>query len=164
MTKETPAPIDFQATAELRKWPSLNGQRVSEAVRPYQVFDGTLNECIDKLMAKPAASHHLYEIHTAPQTDVITGVLSPQHIVELARLRDFLAVLEISRGETLKLSGFGTFSVRQKHRRIGRNPKTGVEAPIEPRRVLVFKAPAILKTRVNLKQAVRGKPVEVRFE
>jgi integration host factor subunit alpha len=52
-------------------------------------------------------------------------------------------------GETVKISGFGTFSVRQKGRRIGRNPKTGVEVPILPRRVLVFRPSQVLKAHVN---------------
>ena len=52
-------------------------------------------------------------------------------------------------GESVKISGFGTFSVRQKGRRIGRNPKTGTEVPISPRRVMVFKPSAILKQRIN---------------
>ena len=52
-------------------------------------------------------------------------------------------------GESVKISGFGTFSVRQKGRRIGRNPKTGIEVPILPRRVLVFRASHVLKDQVN---------------
>lgn len=52
-------------------------------------------------------------------------------------------------GESVKISGFGTFSVRQKGRRIGRNPKTGTEVPILPRRVLVFRPSHVLKARVN---------------
>ena len=52
-------------------------------------------------------------------------------------------------GESVKISGFGTFSVRQKGRRIGRNPKTGVEVPILPRRVLVFRPSQVLKAHVN---------------
>ncbi len=64
------------------------------------------------------------------------------------------AVLErVSRaleaGESVKISGFGTFSVRQKGRRIGRNPKTGVEVPILPRRVLVFRPSQVLKAEIN---------------
>ncbi|HOO51236.1 MAG TPA: integration host factor subunit alpha [Alphaproteobacteria bacterium] len=53
------------------------------------------------------------------------------------------------RGETVKISSFGSFSLRQKGERIGRNPKTGVEVPITPRRVLVFKASHVLKDRMN---------------
>jgi integration host factor subunit alpha len=52
-------------------------------------------------------------------------------------------------GESVKISGFGTFSVRQKGRRIGRNPKTGEEVPILPRRVLVFRPSHVLKARIN---------------
>jgi integration host factor subunit alpha len=52
-------------------------------------------------------------------------------------------------GESVKISGFGTFSVRQKGRRIGRNPKTGEEVPILPRRVLVFRPSHVLKSRIN---------------
>jgi len=53
------------------------------------------------------------------------------------------------RGEMVKLSSFGSFSVRQKGQRIGRNPKTGEEVPILPRRVLVFRASHVLKDRIN---------------
>jgi len=52
-------------------------------------------------------------------------------------------------GEQVKLAGFGTFSLRDKKERIGRNPKTGVEVAITPRRVLTFKASQILKERVD---------------
>ena len=53
------------------------------------------------------------------------------------------------RGEMVKISSFGSFSVRQKGKRIGRNPKTGEEVPILPRRVLVFRASHVLKNRIN---------------
>lgn len=53
------------------------------------------------------------------------------------------------KGESVKLSGFGTFSVRDKSERMGRNPKTGREVPITKRRVLVFKPSNVLKERVN---------------
>jgi len=53
------------------------------------------------------------------------------------------------RGEMVKLSSFGSFAVRQKGRRIGRNPKTGEEVPILPRRVLVFRASHVLKSRID---------------
>jgi len=52
-------------------------------------------------------------------------------------------------GETVKISSFGSFSVRQKGRRIGRNPKTGEEVPILPRRILVFRPSQVLKNRIN---------------
>ncbi len=53
------------------------------------------------------------------------------------------------RGETIKLSSFGSFMVRQKGERVGRNPKTGEEAPILPRCVLIFRASHALKSRIN---------------
>ncbi|MBI1778863.1 MAG: integration host factor subunit alpha [Proteobacteria bacterium] len=62
----------------------------------------------------------------------------------------------LSKGEMVKISSFGTFSVRQKGQRIGRNPKTGEEVPILPRRVLVFRASHVLKNRINA--ALAGKP------
>jgi len=55
----------------------------------------------------------------------------------------------VARGETVKLSSFGTFAVRQRGKRMGRNPKTGVDVPISPRRVVVFKASAIMKRQIN---------------
>ncbi|WP_368344029.1 integration host factor subunit alpha [Pelagovum sp. HNIBRBA483] len=51
-------------------------------------------------------------------------------------------------GESVKISSFGTFAVRQKTARVGRNPKTGEEVPIHPRRVLSFRPSHLLKDRV----------------
>ncbi len=51
-------------------------------------------------------------------------------------------------GENVKISGFGTFLLRDKGERIGRNPKTGIEVPITPRRVLTFRASQMLKDRI----------------
>ncbi|EHH68606.1 integration host factor subunit alpha [Gluconobacter morbifer] len=62
-------------------------------------------------------------------------------------LENISATLE--KGESVKLSGFGSFSVRQKGERIGRNPKTGVEVPILPRAVLVFRPSQLLRARMN---------------
>jgi len=55
----------------------------------------------------------------------------------------------LSRGESVKLSSFGSFGIRSKGERIGRNPKTGKEVPITPRRVLVFRPSNIMKDRIN---------------
>ncbi|MEX1034884.1 MAG: integration host factor subunit alpha [Sneathiella sp.] len=52
-------------------------------------------------------------------------------------------------GETVKISSFGSLQVRQKSGRVGRNPKTGEEVPINPRRVLVFRASHVLKDKIN---------------
>ena len=59
----------------------------------------------------------------------------------------------LAEGETVKLSSFGTFIVRKKEQRIGRNPKTGLEVAISPRRVIVFKPSPILKRQVNEKRS-----------
>jgi hypothetical protein len=84
--------IDFSAPAELRKWLSLNKERVSASLgaRPYMIGEGTLDECIRQFVLLPEAQRHLYEIHTAPQSDLVSAILSTEHIVELARLWDFL--------------------------------------------------------------------------
>jgi len=52
-------------------------------------------------------------------------------------------------GESVKISSFGTFSIRDKNERIGRNPKTGEEVPIAPRRVLTFRPSHLMKERVD---------------
>jgi integration host factor subunit alpha len=52
-------------------------------------------------------------------------------------------------GETVKISSFGSFSIRQKGERIGRNPKTGIEVAIAPRKVLTFRASHVLKDKIN---------------
>lgn len=62
----------------------------------------------------------------------------------LAEIADALA-----RSESVKISSFGSFTVREKGQRVGRNPKTGQEVPILPRRVLVFRASNVLKARIN---------------
>ncbi|MXO84056.1 integration host factor subunit alpha [Altererythrobacter aestiaquae] len=54
----------------------------------------------------------------------------------------------MSDGENVKISGFGSFILRDKKERIGRNPKTGVEVPITPRRVMTFRASQLLKERI----------------
>jgi hypothetical protein len=89
---DTGVQINFDAPAVLRKWPSVDNERVSASLgaRPYLIIDGTLDECIRKFMTMPINQHHLYEMHTAPQSDLVRAVLSADHIIELARLRDFL--------------------------------------------------------------------------
>ena len=54
----------------------------------------------------------------------------------------------LSEGQNVKISGFGTFILRDKGQRIGRNPKTGVEVPIAPRRVMTFRASQIMRDRI----------------
>ena len=69
-----------------------------------------------------------------------------QDVVELV-LSEISTAL--ARGEGVKLSSFGSFGIRQKGQRIGRNPKTGQEVPITPRRVLIFRPSNIMKERIN---------------
>jgi integration host factor subunit alpha len=54
----------------------------------------------------------------------------------------------LSEGQNVKISGFGTFILRDKGQRIGRNPKTGIEVPIAPRRVMTFRASQIMRDRI----------------
>jgi integration host factor subunit alpha len=54
----------------------------------------------------------------------------------------------LARGENVKISGFGTFVLRDKGQRVGRNPKTGIEVPIAPRRVLTFRASQRMRDRI----------------
>ena len=71
---------------------------------------------------------------------------------ESAELVDRMFVLlsdSLVKGNNVKLSSFGSFLVRSKNQRIGRNPKTGEEVPILPRKVVVFKASNLLKDKIN---------------
>ncbi|MGI9379938.1 MAG: integration host factor subunit alpha [Methyloligellaceae bacterium] len=77
-------------------------------------------------------------------------------LVEMV-LREITGSLE--KGESVKLSSFGSFGIREKNERMGRNPKTGEEVPITPRRVLVFRASNIMKDRINSALS-ESKPVE----
>lgn len=81
--------VDFGALAVLHKWPSLANQRRPDR-EPYQVIEGTLDDCISAFMQKPPTTRHLYEIRTAPQPPLVTEILSPEHVIELSRLREFL--------------------------------------------------------------------------
>ncbi|MGE8943261.1 integration host factor subunit alpha [Leptospira interrogans] len=69
-----------------------------------------------------------------------------QELVEL--VLDEIAS-SLARGDSVKLSSFGSFGIRQKGQRVGRNPKTGKEVPITPRKVLVFRPSNIMKDRIN---------------
>ncbi len=69
-------------------------------------------------------------------------------------------VYALERGEAIKLSSFGSFGLRQKSERVGRNPKTGEVVPITPRQVIVFKASNIMKDRINATLSKPVKPAE----
>jgi len=81
--------VDFGALAALHKWPSLANQRRPDR-DSYPISEGTLDQCISAFMEKPATTRHLYEIHTIAQPPLVTDILSPEHVIELSRLREFL--------------------------------------------------------------------------
>jgi integration host factor subunit alpha len=92
---------------------------------------------------------------TATRADLLDVVYAACPALSRAQARDIfeMALEEICdalvRGETVKLRSFGLFSVRAKRERIGRNPRTGIEVPIKPRRVLTFKPSPVLIGSVN---------------
>ena len=83
------SPIFYDAPADLKKWPSLNSQRLNGKGRPYLVFNGTLAECIRELMSKPVKGISLYDIVTSPQPSFDQTVLSPGDAAEIAMRKDF---------------------------------------------------------------------------
>ena len=92
--------------------------------------------------------------HTLTRADLCDAVhealgLSRNECAALVERTLGLIVESLERGETVKLSGFGVFQVREKRARMGRNPKTGVPAAINPRRVISFRASQIMKSRVH---------------
>lgn len=84
--------VDFGASAKLKKWPSIAGKPALHLKwsQPYLLVEGSLDECIRKFMTFPGNQRHLYEIHTEPQPDIVSAVMTAEHIVELGRLRDYL--------------------------------------------------------------------------
>jgi integration host factor subunit alpha len=94
---------------------------------------------------------------TVTRSDLADAVFRRIGLSRLESAQLVEAVIEeigdaVLRGENVKLSSFGTFLQRSKRERIGRNPKTGVEATITPRKVLVFKASHIMRARINGEQ------------
>ena len=75
--------------------------------------------------------------------------LTRQDCAELVERTLELTAQALERGEQVKLSGFGVFQVREKRARMGRNPKTGEPAAIEPRRVIGFRASQVMKARID---------------
>ena len=74
-------------------------------------------------------------------------------------------LVSLIKGDDVKISSFGTFIVRNKKERIGRNPKTGEEVPITARSVVTFRASNVLKSRVNLKnKSQKSENLEIRNE
>lgn len=100
------------------------------------------------------AGHTLTRARLAEAVHQAAG-LSSNELAELVEL----VIAEISdaleRGELVRIASFGVFTVRDKGQRIGRNPRTGQEVPISPRRVLVFRPSDILKERTNQALALK---------
>lgn len=81
------------------------------------------------------ALHHQVGLSRADSSRLVEQILA--HMCEA-----------LSEGANVKISGFGTFVLRDKGQRVGRNPKTGVEVPIAPRRVLTFRASQMMRDRI----------------
>ncbi|MBR0884144.1 hypothetical protein ABIF65_000711 [Bradyrhizobium japonicum] len=83
------SPIAYDAPAELKKWPSLKGERQKDRGPPYLVYNGTLADCVRMLMDKPIKGISLYDIMTKPQAAFEQTVLSPGDAAEIAMRKDF---------------------------------------------------------------------------
>ncbi len=83
------SPIFYDVPADLKKWPSLRGQRLNGGREPYLVFNGSLADCIRELLAKPVKGISLYDIVTDPQPAFNRKVLSPGDAAEIAMRTDF---------------------------------------------------------------------------
>lgn len=97
-------------------------------------------------MRKTSKAVTRLELYDAVYQKVGLSRTESSAFVELV-LKEITGCLE--KGETVKLSSFGSFIVRKKSQRVGRNPKTGVEVSISPRRVVVFKPSTIMKQQIN---------------
>ncbi|MBN9506239.1 MAG: integration host factor subunit alpha [Altererythrobacter sp.] len=86
----------------------------------------------------------------ADLAETINRKLGFSRTESLDLVEDILAKMceAMAKGENVKISGFGSFVLRDKRERVGRNPKTGVEVPITPRRVMTFRASQKLKDRI----------------
>jgi integration host factor subunit alpha len=86
----------------------------------------------------------------ADLADAINRKVGTSRAESLVLVESILGLMgdALETGENVKVSGFGTFLLRDKSERVGRNPKTGVEVPITPRRVMTFRASQMLKDRV----------------
>ena len=86
----------------------------------------------------------------ADLSDVVHREIGLSRADSAATVEQVLAMMchAMSNGENVKISGFGTFVLRDKGERVGRNPKTGIEVPIAPRRVLTFRASNMLRDRI----------------
>jgi integration host factor subunit alpha len=98
--------------------------------------------------AKPQGFHTVTRVNLAEAVYQQVGLSRKESAALVEMVLDEMTQRLIA-GESVRLSSFGSFNVRHKGRRVGRNPKTGVEVPIKERRVLVFKSSNLLKARIN---------------
>jgi integration host factor subunit alpha len=115
---------------------------------------------------EPGARESAGERRTATRADLLDAVAAKCPGLTRGQTREIfeMALGEVSdalaRGESVKLRSFGLFNVREKRERIGRNPRTGVEVPIKPRRVLTFKPSPVLLDQVNGREPGKGEKDE----
>ncbi|MGA3340876.1 MAG: integration host factor subunit alpha [Methylocella sp.] len=107
---------------------------------------------------QPAASRTVTRVDLAEAVYRCVGLSRKESALLVQAVLDELADALID-GESVKLSSFGRFVVREKPERVGRNPKTGISVPITQRRVLSFKPSSVLKARIN-GHAVPGEDAE----
>jgi integration host factor subunit alpha len=136
-------PADRRAVHISAMQPPLNGLNLRDSLTAMQGLP------YRKVMNTVTRAHLAERIYTQVGLSRNESADLLEHVLE----RVCTALQE---GESVKISGFGTFSVRQKGRRVGRNPKTGVEVPILPRRVLVFRPSQVLKAHINGQAAPEG--------
>ena len=100
--------------------------------------------------ANMSQQHDAGTLTRADLADVVHAKLGLSRAESASMVERLLAHMceSLSKGENVKISGFGSFILRDKGERIGRNPKTGVEVPIAPRRVMTFRASQIMRDKI----------------
>jgi integration host factor subunit alpha len=117
----------------------LTPRNADSSISGYWVLGGAVKTMGGKTLTRADLAEAVVQKVGLPRNE-------SQELVELI-LREISSSL--AAGNTVKLSSFGSFGIRQKGQRVGRNPKTGQEVPITPRRVLVFRPSNIMKDRIN---------------
>ena len=104
----------------------------------------------DAGVARADASLHAGTLTRADLADVVHNRLGLSRAESAGVVEKILYHMchALSEGQNVKISGFGTFILRDKGERVGRNPKTGIEVPIAPRRVMTFRASQIMRDRI----------------
>ena len=104
----------------------------------------------DAGIARATASLHAGTLTRADLADVVHNRLGLSRAESASVVERVLYYMchSLSVGQNVKISGFGSFILRDKGERGGRNPKTGVEVPIAPRRVMTFRASQIMRDRI----------------